>query len=106
MTYESLMNSNIYINTRASSQNAYNEWTYTYTASSTPTKCRIMPVTVAERIDAPGLYDNVSYICFALSSASITRDMQVTYRGNQYRVKEMEMDSSYHHKRALLEEVA
>lgn len=105
ISYESLLNNSIYLNTKASSQNAYHEWTYTYTTSSTPTKCRMVPVKVADRVDRPGLYDDVSYTCYTLSSASITRDSQVTYNSTQYRVKECEFDSSFHHRKSLLVEV-
>ena len=106
MSYEGLLEGDsILLNTKASSQNAYREWTYTYTASSTPTKCSMVPIKVADRIDRPGLYDDVSYICYTLSSASITRDSQVTYRGIQYKVRESEMDSRHHHRKSLLVEV-
>ena len=105
MSYESLLNNEIYLNTKASSQNAYHEWTYTYTTSSTPTICRMVPIRVADRVALPGIYDDVSYTCYTLSSASITRNSQVTYKGTQYKVKESEMDSQMHHKKSLLVEV-
>jgi len=102
MTYEELLNTNIYLRTRTSSQNVIGEWTYTYTTSSTPTKCRMSPLSASERIDNSGLYDDVRYKCFCLSSSSIDRDSQATYNGENYRVKEVIIDSSFHHKTALL----
>jgi hypothetical protein len=105
MTFESLLNNSIYLTTKASSQNAYLEWTYTYTDATDATKCRIDPVRVAERIDNPGMYSDVVYTCYTLSSASIDRNSQVKYQGNYYRVKECEYDSSFHHKKSLLIEV-
>ena len=105
MSYESLLNNSIYLTTKVSSQNAYHEWTFTYTDASATTKCRIVPVRVAERIDNPGMYSDVVYTCYTLSSASITRDSQVKYGSKYYRVKECEMDSSHHHKKSLLVEV-
>jgi hypothetical protein len=102
MTYEGLLNTNIYLRTRASSQNILGEYIHTYTTSTTPVKCRIVPIRVAERIENPGLFDDVSYTCYCLSSASIQRDSQISYAGEYYRVKEMELDSSFHHKKALL----
>ena len=105
MTYESLMNAGIYLTTKVSSQNAYREWTYTYTDVTSTTKARIVPITVSERLDRSGLYDDVNYTCYTLSSASITRNSQVKYGSKYYRVKSMEMDSSYHHKKSLLVEV-
>jgi hypothetical protein len=105
MTYEELLNTTIYLTTKASSQNAYHEWTYTYTDAATATRCRMVPIRIAERITAPGLYDDVSYACFTLSSSSIDRDSRVKYGDKYYRVKEMERDSSFHHKKSLLVEV-
>jgi len=105
MTYEELMNTNIYLRTRSSSQNLLGEWTYSYTTSTSPTPCRMVPIKVADRVENPGLFADVTYTCYCLSSASITRDSQVVYNSIPYRVKEMEMDSSFHHKKALLREV-
>lgn len=102
MSYESLLNTNIYIQTKTSSQNILGEWINTYTSSTTPTKCRMVPIKVSERIDNTGLFDDVNYTCYCLSSASISRDNRVEYAGEYYRVKEMELDSSFHHKKALL----
>ena len=106
MSYEGLLNNNIYLNTKTSSQNIYGEWIYTYSTSTTPTKCRVVPIRVSETIDRQGLYSDVAYTCYTLSSASISRDSQVTYNGIQYRVKQSEMDSSFHHKKSLLVEIA
>jgi len=104
MTYESLLNNSITTRTRSSSQNEIGEWTYSYTDDSDSIICRMMPITARERIENTGLYDDVSYKCFCLSSASIDRDSQVKYNNNYYRVKEVVMDSSFHHKTALLKE--
>jgi hypothetical protein len=103
LTFESLLNNNIYLRTRYSSQNQLGEWEYAYSSSSTPTKCRIVPLTVSERIDTTGLFDNVKYKCYCLSSAQITRDSQVSYSNELYRVKETIIDSSFHHKTGLLQ---
>jgi len=102
MTYEGLLNNNILLRTRASSQNSLGEWTYSYTNATTSTKCRVSPLSATERIDQTGLYDDVRYKCFCLSSAAITRDSQIVYRGENYRVKEVIIDSSGHHKTALI----
>ena len=103
MTYEGLLNNSILLRTRASSQNILGEWTFTYTNSTSPTKCRVSPLSASERIDRTGLFDNVRYKCFCLSGASISRDGEVVYNGDNYRVKEVIMDSSHHHKTALLQ---
>ena len=105
MSYESLLNNSIRLRTRYSSQNELGEWTYSYSSSSTPTKCRLVPISAIERIDRTGLYDDVRYKCFCLSSSTIDRDSRVDYSGKIYRVKEVVIDSSHHHKTALLKEV-
>ena len=101
MTFEGLLNDNL--RTRYSSQNLLREWNYTYSSSTTPTKCRVSPLSASERIDRTGLYDNVAYKCFCLSSASITRDSQIEYASEYYRVKQVIQDSSFHHKTGLLQ---
>ena len=103
MSYEGLLNNSILLRTRSSSQNILGEWTYSYTNSSTPTICRVSPLSISERIDTTGLFDDVRYKCFCLSGANIRRDSQVVYAGENYRVKEVIIDSSFHHKTALLQ---
>ena len=105
MSYEGLLNNSIKLRTKYSSQNQLGEWTFTYSSSSTPTICRLSPLSASERIDKTGLYDDVRYKCFCLSSSSIDRNSQVEYGGKYYRVKEVIIDSSHHHKTALLKEV-
>ena len=103
MTYESLLNNHIHLRTRASSQNLLGEWEYSYTTSSTETICRMSPLSASERIDNSGLFDNVKYKCFCLSSSSINRDGQIEFDGSYYRIKDVMIDSSNHHKTALLQ---
>ena len=99
------MNNLITLTTKASSQNAYHEWIYTYTDGTTATKCRMVPVKVADRMIAPGIYDDVVYTCYTLSSAAITRNSQVKYGSNYYMVKESELDSEFFTRKSLLVEV-
>jgi len=103
MTFESLLNNNIYLRSKVSSQNDLGEWTYTYTTTTNPIKCRIRPIRARETLERPGLYDNVSLICYCLSSANISRGDQISYNNEFYKVREVLDDSSYHHKKALLE---
>jgi len=105
MSYEGLLNNSIYLRTKYSSQNVLGEWTFSYSSASDSTKCRLSPLSASERIDKTGLYDDVRYKCFCLSSSSIDRDNQVVYRNKNYRVKEVIIDSSHHHKTALLKEI-
>ena len=102
MTYESLMNNNFYLATKASSQNEIGEYTYTYTNQTTPNKCRMVPISDRYRLENQGFYDDVKYTCFCLSSSSIEKNSRILYNGKHYNVKEMYMDSSFHHKKALL----
>jgi len=105
MSYESLMNNGFITRTKYSSQNVLGEWTYTYSSASTSTKCRMNPLSASERLDRTGLYDDVRYKCYCLSSASINRGDQVIYDNKNYKVKEVIQDSSFHHKKALLKEI-
>jgi len=103
MTYEGLLNNSVFIRTRYSSQNILGDWEFTYSSASTTTKCRISPLSASERIDRTGLFDDVRYKCFLLSGANVSRDSQIEYRSEYYRVKDTIIDSSFHHKTALLQ---
>ena len=105
MTYTSLLNNSIKLREKYSSQNEIGEWTFSYSSSTINTKCRMSPVSNMEMITKPGLYEDVKYKCFCLSSAAITIDSQVQYRDEYYRVKQVIIDSSHHHKTALLKEI-
>ena len=105
MTYSSLLNNSIKLRTKYSSQNELGEWNFAYSSSTTNTKCRMSPISNIEMIARPGLYEDVKYKCFCLSSASIDTNSQIDYNGVHYRVKELIIDSEHHHKTALLKEV-
>lgn len=102
MTFKSLLTHSIYLRTRASSQNSWGEWTFTYTTATTATKCRLSPISASERLDSTGKYDNVKYKCFTEEDVSIDRDQEISDGTNSYRVKETITDSSSHHKTSLL----
>jgi hypothetical protein len=105
MTFTSLLTHTAAIQTNVSSQNELGEWLLTYTTSSTPFACRMSPITAMERIDPTGRFDDVRYRCFSESSTRISVDNRVVYNGTVYRVKEVILDSSYHHKSSLLAEL-
>jgi len=106
MSYDSLTNEHtIYLTTATSSQNALGEWIKTYTTSTTPTKCRLSPLTAAERQDNTGLFDDVSYKCFCKITSTISRGMKVSDGTDDYRVKSVITDSNSHHKTALLVQI-
>jgi len=102
MTYESLLVHEIYKQTAYSSQNQLGEWEFSYSSSSTPISCRLVPLTASERIESAGKYDDVTYKCFVKYSTSISPGDRVTYNSEDYRVKEVIADSESHHKRLYL----
>lgn len=106
MSYDSLTNIDvIYLTTETSSQNSLGEWTKSYTTSTTETKCRLSPLTTAERKDTTGLYDDVSYLCFCKIGSTINKGMKVSDGTYDYRVKSVITDSNAHHKTALLVQI-
>ena len=101
ITFESLLIHSITPQTKASSQNALGEWSYTYT-DGTDITCRCSPLTAAQTMNISGWYDDVKYNCFMDDSESVARGDRVEYGSDTYRVKEVILDSSSHHKTALL----
>jgi len=104
MTFEDLISSHtIYKSTHTSSQNDFGEMEHTYTDGTTPISCRINPLSNAERIDTTGIFDNVRYKAYMAADEDISRGDRVTYSSELYRVREVMIDSSSHHKTAFLE---
>lgn len=103
MSYDSLTDiHSCYIGTKSSSQNSLDEWTYTWTYSSTETKCRMSPITAKERIELPGKYEDVSFRGFFKSGTSITISNRIRYNSADYRIRELYYDSSRHHISTML----
>jgi len=102
MSYDSLLIHSVYLNSEASSQNDLGEWTVTYTQGTTAYDCRYSPIKAEEVTQLPGDYNDVRYKCFCKSSNTITRGMKVSDGNHDYRVKEVIIDSSGHHKTAYL----
>lgn len=102
MSYESLLIDRMHLQTKSSSQNDFGEWSYSYASSTDQTKCRMSPLSAMERQDQSGRFDDVKYKCFCLSSASIARDNRLIWNGDTYRIKEVILDSSKHHKTGYL----
>jgi len=105
MSYEGLLRHSMYLENKYSSQNSLGEWTYTYSSSSSPTECRMSPLSASERLDQTGRFDDVKYKCFCLSSSSITRNNRLSWNDEYYRIKEVILDSQGHHKTAYLIQV-
>lgn len=102
MSFKSLLNKEVYLQTRASSQNDIREWAYTYTSATSTTKCRLSPLSMAERTDPTGRYDDVRYKGYFTYDTSIDKDSRLVYGGESYRVKECIVDSENHHRNCLL----
>jgi len=102
MSFDALMNSKIYTSTTISSQNAYGDWKYTNTQSTTSINARVVPITVRQRVELPGFFDDVSYTCYCASSSSISKGDHIYFQGKEYILKELELDSEYSHKKGFL----
>ena len=106
MTFEDLLIHKFFFKTRYSSQNSIGEYEYTVSSTSTGYDCRISPISAMERREVTGRYDDVKYKCFCPSSTNILSDTKIAWGNNDYRVKEVIIDSSGHHKTAYLVQVA
>ena len=111
MSFTGLLIHTIYKSTATSSQNDFGEWTHAYTSqTSSPITCRVSPIyggslSNKEEIIITGKYDDVKYRCFMDDSESIYTGDRIIYDSKEYRVKEMIVDSTGHHKSALLTEL-
>ena len=106
MSFTSLLNHSCYKGTSASSQNSLGEWTYTWTYSTDEISCRGLPITYAERVQAPTAYRNVSYKIYLSSGNGLTLDNRLSYGGEYYRIVDIHPDSSYHHYTALVSRIS
>ena len=102
MTFDSLLIHEIYKKTPSSSQNALGEWIYIYVTSTTAIKCRCSPVTGKRVTELQGFSDDIKYQCFMGDSEDVSRGDYLIYASEEYRVKELIIDSSTHHITALL----
>ena len=103
MSFDGLLVHKIYKNVPYSSQNDFGEYSYSYsTQTSTGITCRVSPLQGMEIIDTTGKFDNVRYKCFMDDKENIKTGDRIVYDSELYRVKELTIDSSSHHKTALL----
>ena len=105
MSFDSLLNTDIYLVTKGSSQNYLGEWTYTWTDSTSTTKCRLSPITIAQRIQMAGAYDDVNYFGFFASGTAVTFNSRVKYGSSYYEIRERQYESSNHHITCTLSEI-
>ena len=102
MGYSNFLTHSCYIQTKASSQNYLGEWEYIWTSATTTTKCRMSPISAAERKDYPGRFDDVTFRGFFEPDSGVTVDNRIVYDSNTYLVREMILDSKEHHISTLL----
>ena len=105
MGFDDLLINECYLQTSYSSQNEWKDWEYTYSSASTPTICRLTPITEFERMESIGRFDDVRYFGYFQSSASLTEGNRLVYQGNTYIIKESIITSDGHHKEVLLSQI-
>lgn len=106
MSYEGLLIDTCNLGTAVSSQNSLGEWKYTWSYSSTDTKCRCAPIRGEERKELPGEFADVQYRMFVLYDTSVLAGDQLQYNSKEYIVRSLVEDSSHHHKTALIAELS
>jgi len=105
MSFDELLIHRVYLGTTSSSQNYLGEWKQSFSYSSTETKCRLSPVTAAERTSQPGLLDDVKYKAVFPSGTNISLGDRVSYQSKEYLIKEKYYNSTFHHISCLLSEL-
>lgn len=72
MTYDSLTNEHsVYIGTKTTTTNEFGESTETWSYSSTITKCRLSPISLSDRIEMGGRFEDIKYRGFFKSGTAI-----------------------------------
>lgn len=104
MSFESLLNEEVLILERNESSNELGERIYTWTSGSS-LKCRLVPLSIEERLSLPGEYRDANYKAYFLSSASISEADRIKWNNELYSVVAVYTDSSFHHKTVILREV-
>ena len=105
MSFDSLLTHTCYLQTAASSQNEWLDWTYTYTSATSTTKCRMTAISEYERIDDTGRFDDIRYFGYFESDADISEGNRLVYDGKTYIIREVVDDSEEHHKEALISHI-
>jgi hypothetical protein len=102
MTFESLLVHRCNLGTATSSQNTLGEWEYSWTYAAAETKCRKVPLTYEERLQLGGLFEGAQDALYFVSGVSIDSGDRVKLASQEYLVRDCTMDSSSHHKRAIV----
>lgn len=105
MSYDGLMVHTCYIGTATETTNEFGETKETWSYSSTGTPCRVMPITLEEKRELGGDYQDIKYKVFFKSGASVTLGGRIQYSSTYYLVRERYYDSSGHHITCLVKEL-
>lgn len=112
MSFDALLIHTIYKQYVYSSQNTFGEWAYSYSSQTgSGITCRMAPWTIyydtdrGEKIRLSGKYEDIRYKCFMDVDEDVEIGDRIVYGSETYRVKEVIIDSSGHHKSALLMEL-
>jgi hypothetical protein len=105
MSFDDLLVNRCRLQTSYSSQNEWNDWTYTYSSASTETVCRLTPISAFERIEGMGRHDDVRYFGYFKSSTAIQQGERLLIGNNTYVIKEVVVDATGHHKECLISEI-
>lgn len=103
MSFETLLNEEVVILERHDTVNELGERVYAWTSGSS-FKCRLVPLSVEERLALPGEYRDANYKAYFLSSASITEADRIKWNDSLFNVVAVYTDSSHHHKTVILRE--
>ena len=103
MTFESLLEDEIYLQTTASSQNELGEWEYTYTTISTAINARMVPISDVDRRTIAGRWEDATLKAYVDYSVSVSPGDRIVYNSDTYLVDNVVWDSSKHHKTLILE---
>jgi len=102
MTFESLLVHSIYLHVLSTTTNDFGETLETYTVGTSAISCRVNPLSNSERLDNTGLFDDVRYKVYMDDAESVVRGDRITYSSEVYKVREVQTDSSTHHKTAYI----
>ena len=105
MTFESLLEDEIYIQTAVSSQNELGEWEYTYSTTSTAIDARISPISDIDKKTIAGRWEKATLKAYIGYSENVSPGDRVVYGGQTYLVDNVVWDSSKHHKTIILEKI-
>jgi len=105
MTFEDLLSHHCQLGSLSTSSNSLGEVKQYWTYSSTDTICRFVPIVASQRVELAGHFDNVKYTAYLESGAAVSGGKRIQFGGKEYRINDMHLDSSYHHKVCLVAEL-